>query len=697
MVDWVTKNQSTNYLINPLLIDTLKVHGLLFLTFLPALLFGQTRKPLPALVQPGYLLFPINPGQAGSLSGGMGDLRGNHFHAGLDIRTGGAEGVPVRAAADGYVSRIAVFTGGYGNVVFLRHPNGLTTVYGHLKTLNDTLATYLRQNQYAKKTFEIDLQPRPDEFPVAKGDIIALSGNTGGSGGPHLHFEVRDPNDNLLNPLLFGFPELSDDVPPYFERIAIRTLTPNSRLNGEFQRQTFAPVRRPDGTYAITQPISASGLLGLEILGYDKANGSPYRNGLNCMEIRLDGNEVFSYSMNTFPHEQTRFINVHMNYEAEQLTGQRYHRGYVADGNQLALYHTNNYRGKLPLLDRKPHEVTITLFDSYEHAATLRFTLLPEPLTPPAPAAPAIAAQSDTLEGEQPNLLTSVPSVTITNDDSVLKLSVRGLPETPPNALLFTGKKTSELPVAYTRDDKAVYLIDLKTTLPDSVQIGLGRLPLNFRQAVRPGTSQIVDAGNVRLRFNPESLFDTLYLATRTLPGNILEINQSLIPLNDFIDVRFTPPTPMSIDTMRTKMYSLANGNRRFLGGTWTKNRIEFRTRELGRFGLLTDVVPPAIRVISATGKGISARISDDLSGIDQFRVLVNGEWVLMQYDYKRALIWSDKLDPETPFEAGAEVVLQVRDRSGNIGEVLTSIAQAPAPKLQVSRKATAKKRGRKR
>ncbi|ARK09264.2 M23 family metallopeptidase [Fibrella sp. ES10-3-2-2] len=678
----------------------MKVHHILLLTLLPGLLFGQASKPLPSLIQPGYLLFPINPGQAGSLSGGMGDLRGNHFHAGLDIRTGGVEGLPVRAAADGYVSRIAVFTGGYGNVIFLKHPNGLTTVYGHLKTLNDTLGTYLRENQYANKTFEIDLKPRPNEFPVAKGEIIALSGNTGGSGGPHLHFEVRDPKDNLLNPLLYGFPELSDDVPPYFERIAIRTMTPNSRLNGEFQRQVFTPVRRADGTYTISQPISGSGLLGLELLAYDKANGSPYRNGLNCVEIRLDGNEVFAYNMNMFPHEQTRFINVHMNYEAEQLTGQRYHRGYLADGNKLSLYKTNAYRGKLPLLDGKPHEVTVTLFDNYEHATTLRFIVLPESMAIPlAQSTATIATDSidQPLTAVSTATVQAIPSVTITPDDNVLKLSVQGLSSAPPNALLFTGKKTTELPVAYTRANKAVYLIDLTKTLPDSVQVGRGRLPLNFRQAIIPGRTQTVDASNVTLRFNPESLFDTLYLSTRTTAGNILEINQNTVPLNDFVDIRFTPTSPINIDTMRTKMYALSGGRQRFVGGTWTKNRIEFRTRELGKFGLLTDVTPPAIRVVSVTGKGISARISDDLSGIDQFRVFVNGEWILMQYDYKRALIWSDKLDPETPFEPESEVIIQVRDRSGNVGEVVTTITAAPAPKAKPVKKAPPKKRGRNR
>ncbi|RYF66882.1 MAG: M23 family peptidase, partial [Cytophagaceae bacterium] len=505
---------------------------------------------------------------------------------------------------------------------------------------------------------------------------------------------VRDPNDNLLNPLLYGFPELSDDVPPYFERIAIRTMTPESRLNGEFQRQTFTPVRRADGTYTITQPISASGLLGLELLAYDKANGSPYRNGLNCVEIRLDGNEVFAYNMNMFPNEQTRFINVHMNYEAEQLSGQRYHRGYVADGNKLSLYHSNAYRGKLPLLDGKPHEVTITLFDNYEHSATLRFIVQPEPIAVPILAQ---TIQTVAIDSARQNPMTNVPSVTLTPDDNVLKLLVRGLPGVPPNALLFTGKKITELPVAYTRDGKAVYLIDLNKTLPDSVQVGRGRLPLNFRQAVVPGRTQVIDAGNVNIRFNAESLFDTLYLSTRTSSGNTLEINQNTIPLNDYIDVRFTPTSPVSIDTMRTKMYMLSGGRQRFVGGKWANNRIEFRTRELGRFGLLTDLTPPAIRVMSATSKGISARISDDLSGIDQFRVFVGGEWTLMQYDYKRALIWSDKLDPEMAFESDAEVIIQVRDRSGNVGEVVTTIAAAPAPKPKPVKKAPAKKRGRKR
>lgn len=649
----------------------------------------------------GYFLFPIQPGAINSLSGGMGDLRANHFHAGLDIRTGGREGLPVHAAADGYVSRIAVFTGGYGNVIFIKHPNGLTTVYGHLKTLADTLGKHLREQQYERKTFEIDLRPTPEQFPVRKGDVIALSGNTGGSGGPHLHFEVRDANDNLINPLLYGFTELRDEVPPYFERIALKTMTPTSRINGEYQRISYVPVRRSDGTYTLAQPITASGLIGLEVLGYDKTSGSPYRNGINCLEIKLDGREVFAYNMNSFPNEHTRFMNVHENYEVEQMTGQRFHRAYIADGNLLNLYKLPSnaaYRGRLPLLDGKPHEVTLTLYDAYDHAAQLTFTVLPEVETRSFNPADSLAVQAETepVVSDEPQAeapTSALPSATITTDENVLKLTVRNVPTTnPPVAKLFTGRTATDLPVSYVKNNLAIYLIDLRRILPDSVQFGQSVLRTNFKKRVVPGRSDALVVGNTRFEFSPKTLFDTLHLTVRDLPGGGLEINQPIIPLNDYLLIRHKPNYPIAIDTMRTKAYWTSGGRESFLGGTWANGRIEFRTRSLGQFRLLTDATPPTVEILAATPKGISARIRDDLSGIAQFRALINGEWLLMQYDYKRALLWSDKLNPDEPFEAGSEVIVQVKDRSGNIGSDSTTIAE---PRPVVRRKVTTKRRRR--
>ncbi len=631
-----------------------------------------------------------------SLAGGLGDLRANHFHAGLDIRTGGREGLDVHAAADGYVSRIAVFTGGYGNVIFIKHPNGLTTVYGHLKTLNDTLGTYLRQAQYEKKSFEIDLHPQPGLFPVKQGEIIAASGNTGGSGGPHLHFEVRDSKDNLINPLLYGFPELRDEVPPYFERIALKTMTAASRVNGEYQRISIVPVRRSDGTYIITKPITASGLIGLEVLGYDKTSGSPYRNGISCLEIRLDGREVFAYNMNSFPNAQTRFMNVHENYEVEQMTGQRYHRGYIADGNIMNLYKLPSnaaYRGRLPLLDGQPHEVTLTLFDAYDQAAQLTFTILPE-----VPATNSIPTDSLVVQevSPAPEIRASVdPTATITTDENVLKLTVRQISTTnPPIAKLVTGRTASDLPASYVHANQAIYLIDLRRVLPDSILFGRSVIRTNFRKRVIPGQADVINDGSARLEFSPQTLFDTLHLTMRNLPGGGLEINQPTIPLNDYLTVHYTPNYPIAIDTMRTKAYWTSGGRANFLGGKWTKGRIEFKTRSLGRFQLLTDTNPPMVDILAATPAGFSARIRDDLSGIAQFRALVNGEWVLMQYDYKRALLWSDKLNPAEPFEIGDEIEVQVKDNAGNIGSASSVIAE---PRRVVYRKAAPKRQRRRR
>ena len=191
----------------------------------------------------GYFLFPINPNQQNFLAGGMGDLRSDHFHAGIDIKTQGREGLPVYATGDGYISEVRVQTSGYGNVIFITHPNGFVSVYGHLKTFAEPLASYIKKKRIESQTFEIKLLLQPDEFKVARGQIIGLSGNTGGSAGPHLHFEIRDTHNNILNPLNFGFTEIQDSVPPIFQQLIIKTLTTDSRINGEFGKQLYHPKK----------------------------------------------------------------------------------------------------------------------------------------------------------------------------------------------------------------------------------------------------------------------------------------------------------------------------------------------------------------------------------------------------------------------------------------------------------------------
>lgn len=287
--------------------------------------------------------------------------------------------------------------------------------------------------------------------------------------------------------------------------------------------------------------------------------------------------------------------------------------------------------------------------------------------------------------------IVGAPTATITTDENVLKLAVKNVSLTnPPVAKLFAGRTPTEQPVSYILNNQAIYLIDLRRSLPDSVQFGRGVVRTNFRKRIIPGRADTFSEGTTRLEFSPRTLFDTLHLSMRPVPGGGLEINQPTIPLNDYLTVHYVPNYPIAIDTMRTKAYWTSGGRESFLGGTWTKGKIQFKTRSLGRFQLLTDANPPTVNILTATPNGITAKIRDDLSGISEFRALVNGEWVLMQYDYKRALLWSDKLDAAEPFEEGATVLVQVKDRTGNIGSDSTTIA---TPRPVVRRKAPVTRR----
>ena len=165
------------------------------------------------------------------LSGSFGEVRKNHFHSGIDIRTDGESGKPVYAISDGYVSRINISAVGFGKAIYITHPNGYTSVYGHLSRFNNVIGSWIKNRQYQKESFEIDITAEPDVLPVRKGEIIAYSGNSGSSAGPHVHFEIRDtPTQETINPLLFGIP-VRDNIPPVISNIKIYPLNENSLVN----------------------------------------------------------------------------------------------------------------------------------------------------------------------------------------------------------------------------------------------------------------------------------------------------------------------------------------------------------------------------------------------------------------------------------------------------------------------------------
>ncbi len=298
--------------------------------FLYASLSAQTNYPQDYFRQP--LDIPLQ------LSGNFGELRTNHFHAGLDFRTQQKEGLNVYAAAEGYVSRIRISSYGYGKALYIDHPNGYTTVYGHLREMAPVIETFLKSKQYEKQSFDVDLMLSPTDLPVTKGQLVALSGNTGGSGGPHLHFEVRDTKtENVINPLFFGFDKLvPDGKRPTITSLMVYPLDATSAIN-----QALTPIvldlKQSEPGHFIAENVYASGQIGFAINASDKDDHSHSPNGLFEVSSYLNGNLSFGYKFDTFHFDETRYINALIDYARFRRTSQRFQKLYMKKSYPLSI------------------------------------------------------------------------------------------------------------------------------------------------------------------------------------------------------------------------------------------------------------------------------------------------------------------------------------------------------------------------
>lgn len=615
----------------------------------------------------GYFALPVYPGQPNTLSGALGDLRTNHFHAGIDVRTQRKEGLPITAAADGYVSKIAVQRAGYGKVLYIRHPNGMTTVYAHLKEFSGEIGKYVREEQYRSQAFEISLTPEEGRFPVKKGELVAISGNTGSSEGPHLHFEIRDSRDNCLNPLFFGFPEIKDTSPPRFVSVALAPLDIDSRVNGRIDRQVFIPGQSKAGTaVSLKDTIRAAGSVGLELQAFDRMDGTGFNYGLNCIEVKVDGEEIFAFNMEKFPVDVARDYNYLINYKARVEDRERYYKCYNPEGNTLNIYKTDGNRGKLFLDDTLSHRIEIKIFDSFENWSELRFILKGEKI--PEPGAEA---------GKSGVAAEKVLPVSRSVSGNIVKLKSAG-----DSGLLYLNGEPRPIRAVYSEEGGSVFLWNLENGLPDSVRIGAAAGRFGFAGKIAPGKPFTYRGPESTISFDGKSLFDTLYLHLSKV-GNTLQINEYTEPLRGAIKVTYRPEVEEALKE-KTHIYRLVNGGESFIGGEWGESGIQFTTRELGTFYPLTDREPPQVRVLQSSPRLIGARISDRLSGISSFRAKVNGEWVLMNYEFKNHYIWSEKKDEAIPFEG--ELELEVTDRAGNVTVVKAPIAEPPRSRSRKKR-----------
>jgi murein DD-endopeptidase MepM/ murein hydrolase activator NlpD len=335
----------------------------IFFSSLFAQLFPEKNYPK------GYFIYPVHakPG----LAANFGELRPNHYHMGLDIRTDQKQNVNVLAAADGYISHIKIEPAGFGRAIYINHPNGLTTLYAHLNDFFPELDKYLKQQQYKLESWQVFLDIPPKLFPVKQNQFIAFSGNTGGSQGPHLHFEIRNTKtDKVLNPSLFGFP-IPDIVPPTLIRLAVY----DRCMSTYSQTPKLYPLKKVNGKYVPTSPllITNTDKVSFGLSAVDRYTGSANPNGIYEAILYNDGKPIAGFQLDNISYDETRYLNAHIDHKLKTGGGP-----YIEHLSRLPGYPESVYKdfesdGVINLEDDSLHQIKVEVKDAYGNASVIEF------------------------------------------------------------------------------------------------------------------------------------------------------------------------------------------------------------------------------------------------------------------------------------------------------------------------------------
>lgn len=311
------------------------------------------------------------------VSGSFGELRSNHFHSGLDLKTQGNEGLPVYASADGFVSRIKISTWGYGKAIYVTHPNGYTTVYAHLQKGNGKIEAYINQQHYKEQEYEIELFLKPSELPVTQGEVIAFSGNSGGSGGPHLHFEFRDTqSENILNPLLFGFDKyVIDKRKPKINGIKVYPINDSIAINDSFDAQNIAISADAEENYKATK-IYTNGAIGFGINTFDNMTNAYNKNGIYKISTFVNGVPYFSYQFDSFSFNESRYINYFIDYFQYKNMGQRLQKLFIKNKYPLSIVESNPRNGILKTQPLASYNYKIVVEDFSKNATIIEIPVV---------------------------------------------------------------------------------------------------------------------------------------------------------------------------------------------------------------------------------------------------------------------------------------------------------------------------------
>lgn len=321
-----------------------------------------------------------------SLSANFGELRNNHFHGGIDYRTQQVENKPIYSIGDGYVSRINISPGGYGLALYIDHPAGHTSVYGHLNSFSKKIQDFIIAKQYEKETYRIDYYLEPNEITVKQGEQIGLSGNTGSSGGPHLHFEIRDQkSQDPLDVFDFLGKKMTDTRKPDIRGIAFYPQPGKGVVNGSSNPVRLNVGKTKSGAPTGIGTVRAWGVMGVGVKAYDLMNGTSNVYGVKHVRLFVDGTPVFSSSMNRFSFDKTRMLNSFVDFEDWRLRKSFFMKSFVEPGNTLPLY-KNLFDGYITINQEKNYNLRYELEDFFGNKTTYSFVVAGSKQSIPQPA-----------------------------------------------------------------------------------------------------------------------------------------------------------------------------------------------------------------------------------------------------------------------------------------------------------------------